>query len=264
MRRRLWLAVALLCWGLAGIGTAGKAKVYTEWPFDAAEAKRRQAETAKALGVPVEREVDLGNGVKMTLVLIPPGEFLMGTGKSDEQLLREYPKVPLSTFARERPQHRVRITRPFWLGKYEVTQEQWTAVMGGNPSKSKGAKKPVESVSWHDVQGFFAQLNARMLAGHFRLPTEAEWEYGCRAGSATDFSFGDDWRAFHRYGNYCERSCGGDLAWHDRDHTDGHGLLHRRPLRRQQQPQRRDRRDHQGGNDRNRLPHAPRSRACGG
>jgi len=157
-----------------------KPKVYTEWPFDAKEAKRRQEETAKALGVPVEKTVDLGKGVKMEFVLIPAGEFLMGSPADDKE--RD----------EDEAQHRVRITKPFYLGKYEVTQEQWERVMGSNPSNTKGEKNPVEAVSWLDSKKFFEKLNA--LAAEkatFRLPTEAEWEYACRAGTATSFHTGE-------------------------------------------------------------------------
>ena len=94
----------------------------------------------------------------------------------------------------EKPQHRVRITKPFYLGKYLVTQEQWEAVMGNNPSHFKGPKNPVEQVSWDDCQKFLeqAQREVRAGAGKFQLPSEAQWEYACRAGSKTRYCFGDD------------------------------------------------------------------------
>jgi formylglycine-generating enzyme required for sulfatase activity len=86
----------------------------------------------------------------------------------------------------EKPRHRVRITRGFEMGKYEVTQAQWKAVTGGDPSMFKGDDRPVESVSWNDVQGFLERLNARDDGYRYRLPTEAEWEYAARAGSTVD------------------------------------------------------------------------------
>ncbi len=76
------------------------------------------------------------------------------------------------------------------MGKYEVTQEQWEGVMGKNPSYTKGAKLPVNNVSWNDCQDFIKKLNAKTKGG-YRLPTEAEWEYSCRAGTTTEYSFGD-------------------------------------------------------------------------
>jgi formylglycine-generating enzyme required for sulfatase activity len=93
----------------------------------------------------------------------------------------------------EAPVHRARITRPFYLGRCEVTQEAWEKVTGANPSRFRGARLPVESVSWNDVQAFLKKANAA-LAGKavLRLPTEAEWEYACRAGSAAPYHFGDD------------------------------------------------------------------------
>ena len=129
-----------------------------------------------------ELAVDLGGGVEMKMVLIPAGEFTMGSPDSDKDARGD-----------EKPQHRVRITKPFHLGKYEVTQEQWEAVMGNNPSAFKGARNPVEQVSWDDCQKFLDTLSAKTAGqgGKFVLPTEAEWEYACRGGSATRFSFGD-------------------------------------------------------------------------
>ena len=104
---------------------------------------------------------------------IPAGSFLMGstTGNADEK-----------------PAHRVRISRPFEMGKYEVTQAQWVVVMGQNPSNFKGANLPVENVSWEAVQLFIQKLNDQTDKYIYRLPTEAEWEYACRAGSTGDYA----------------------------------------------------------------------------
>ena len=141
-----------------------------------------------------ELTVDLGDGVKLEMVLIPAGEFLMGAPESDND-----------AESHEKPQHRVRITKPFYLGKYLVTQEQWEAVMGDNPSEFKGPKKPVEKVSWDDCQQFLGKLNAKSHSGgsKFQLPSEAQWEYACRAGSETKYCFGG------------EESGLGDYAWYD-------------------------------------------------
>lgn len=118
--------------------------------------------------------VNLGGGVSMEFVLIRPGSFQMGSES-------------------EKPVHKVTLAKPFYIGKYEVTQEQWQAVMGTNPSTTKGPKLPVTAVSWTDCRDFAAKLaeGGRGAVGVFRLPTEAEWEYACRAGSTTAFSFGD-------------------------------------------------------------------------
>ena len=100
---------------------------------------------------PKELTVDVGGGVKLEMVLIPAGEFMMGTPNSDQD-----------TLADEQPQHRVRITKPFYLGKYLVTQEQWEAVMGSNRSYFKGPKNPVESVSWENCQVFLKRLHGQV------------------------------------------------------------------------------------------------------
>jgi formylglycine-generating enzyme required for sulfatase activity len=122
--------------------------------------------------------IDLGGGVTMEFVLIPAGSFLMGS-------------TPFAAGdADEMPEHKVMITQPFLLGKYEVTQEQWTQLMGNNPSHFKGAKRPVDTVSWNDCQRFFAKLHGK-TGRTFSLPTEAQWEYACHAGTTTRWNTGD-------------------------------------------------------------------------
>ena len=153
-------------------------EVYTEWPFGPAEARRRQRETARALGRDAEDEVDLGGGTRLAVVLIPAGQFLMGSSESEEG------RSPL-----EASRH-VTLMKPFWMGKYEITQEQWQAVTGRNPSCYQGPRDPVESVSWNDVQRFLRELSVRVWGGGMALPTEEQWEYACRAGTATPFHFG--------------------------------------------------------------------------
>jgi len=176
-----------------------RAKIYAKWPFDAKEAKRRQEETAKALGVPVEKTVDLGGGVNMEFVLVPAGEFQMGSPGSEDKRGSD-----------EGPQHLVRITKPFYMGKTEVTQEQWERVTGESPSRFKGARNPVEKVSWNDSEAFLRKLNARVSEkGTFVLPTEAEWEYACRAGTGTPFHTGE--------------TISTDQANYDGDYTYGSG-----------------------------------------
>jgi len=123
--------------------------------------------------------IDLGKDVKLEMVLIPAGKFKMGSPANEKG------RKVFET------QHEVTLTKPYYMGKYEVTQEQWEAVMGNNPSiRTKGARLPVTDVSWKDCQGFIKKLNAKTTGG-FRLPTEAEWEYGCRAGTTTAYSFGN-------------------------------------------------------------------------
>jgi formylglycine-generating enzyme required for sulfatase activity len=153
----------------------------------------------KAKEPPQELTVDLGNGAKLELVLVPAGEFLMGSPVADKD-----------AFSDEQPQHRVRITKPFYLGKYQVTQEQWKAVMGSKPSFLKGPKHPVELVSWDDCQKFFGKLNGKSGkgSGTFQLPSEAQWEYACRAGSKTKYCFGDDEARLGDYAWYAANSNG--------------------------------------------------------
>ncbi len=148
-----------------------------------AAAQESKPAGGKTKGPPKELAVDLGKGLKLELVLIPAGEFLMGS-----------PDAEKGGFALAKPQHRVRITRPFYLGKYLVTQEQWEAVMGSNPSEFKGPKNPVDSAGWEDCREFLKRLNEKFAdaAVKFSLPTEAQWEYACRAGSKTKYYYGDD------------------------------------------------------------------------
>jgi formylglycine-generating enzyme required for sulfatase activity len=105
-------------------------------------------------------------------VKIAPGEFMMGCSEGDNNCSAE-----------EKPAHRIQITKAFEMGKYEVTQTQWQAVMGSNPSTIKGDDHPVETVSKNDAHDFLAKLNARNDGYKYRLPTEAEWEYAARAGT---------------------------------------------------------------------------------
>ena len=126
----------------------------------------------------------LPNGVKLEMVKIKAGTFMMGSPSSE-----------LGRYDNEN-QHRVTLTRDYWLGKFEVTQAQYEAIMGNNPSYFKGSNRPVEQVSWNDAQAFCNRLNelcaGKLPEGYkFDLPTEAQWEYACRAGTTTAFSYGN-------------------------------------------------------------------------
>ncbi|MGA2255996.1 MAG: formylglycine-generating enzyme family protein, partial [Thermoguttaceae bacterium] len=166
------------------------------------------AESSLLLSLRRQATVDLGNGVKLEMVLIPAGEFMMGSPK---ELIEEELKAHgddqwyKGRLPGEGPQHRVRITKPFYLGKYLVRQEQWEAVMGSNLSNFWGPTNPVEWVSWDDCQQFLKRLNDKVGGGKFQLPTEAQWEYACRAGSKTRYCFGDDEARL------------GDYAWYDKN-----------------------------------------------
>jgi formylglycine-generating enzyme required for sulfatase activity len=141
-------------------------------------------------------------GIKF--IFIPSGCFQMGNTKPSTDRT-----------VGETPSHRVCIDKPFYLGETEVTQKQWQDVMGNNPSKSKVEDKPVDRVSWDDVQEFIAKLNSKDGGNYFRLPTEAEWEYAARAGSESDYSFGDNPNSlatYAWYGNLGYKGTPGEVA----------------------------------------------------
>ncbi|MHC4249871.1 MAG: SUMF1/EgtB/PvdO family nonheme iron enzyme, partial [Planctomycetota bacterium] len=145
--------------------------------------KPPEAARSKRDTPPPTLTLDLGRGVRMEMVYVKPGRFVMG-GTEDANPRSAYQGI-------EKPKHEVTITQGFYLGKYEVTQSQYEAVMGANPSKRKGPDLPVEQVTWHQAVQFCLLASGRM-GKLVRLPTEAEWEYACRAGSAERYSFGSD------------------------------------------------------------------------
>lgn len=175
-------------------------------PFDEATAKRHQAAWAKHLGVPVE----IANSIGMKLVLVPPGEFEMGSGEQEvtrlleEAKLENVPGVYMLRVPTETPKHRVQIVRSFYLGIYEVTQEQYQRGMGRNPTATQGTTtRPVTHVNHSDAAEFCRKLSElpeeRTANAVYRLPTEAEWEYACRAGTTTRYAFGDDEADLNHY-----------------------------------------------------------------
>jgi eukaryotic-like serine/threonine-protein kinase len=121
---------------------------------------------------------DLGNGITLEMLQIPGGNLSMGS-----------PKNEVGRKDNENPQHQVKVTG-FFMGRYLVTQEQYLAIMGNNPATFKGDKRPVESVSWDNAVEFCKKLSQK-TGRNYRLPSEAEWEYACRAGTATPFYFGE-------------------------------------------------------------------------
>jgi formylglycine-generating enzyme required for sulfatase activity len=129
------------------------------------------------------------NSIGMEFVLIQAGSFTMGADKNFE-----------NAFDNELPKHKVTISKPFYMGIYEVTQQQWVDVMGSNPSRFKERNNPVDSVSWDDVQKFIKKLNEKEKTDRYRLPTEAEWEYAARAGSIKTYGFSDDPSEFQSHG----------------------------------------------------------------
>ena len=145
----------------------------------AVEVKKAQAAWARYLGRPVEETVEIADGVKMTFVLVPPGTFRIGSpageeGRSDDETL-----------------HEVTLAEPFDLGQTEVTQAQYQAQTGQNPSYFQGPDLPVETVSWEEAHDYAARLTKQRSDHHvYRLPTEAEWEYACRGGRPPSQPFG--------------------------------------------------------------------------
>lgn len=153
-------------------------------------------------------ERTITNGVGVEMLLVPAGTFMMGSDARDRDAA-----------ASEKPRRLVTISKPFYLGKTEVTQAQWEAVMGSNPYTSSRsnpfyglpgmAERITEpdhpaTVSWNDAQAFIRRLNEKEGHAHYRLPTEAEWEYAARAGTTTAYSFGDDPRQLGTYAWYGE------------------------------------------------------------
>ena len=139
----------------------------------------------------------------MEFVPIPAGTFLMGSPEDEK-----------CRYDNEGPQHLVSFSEHFYIGKYEVTQEQWQALMGSNPSHKEegiGPNYPVNQISWNDCQKFIGKLNG-LEQGNFRLPTEAEWEYACRAGSTTRYYFGEARDCGCRRADDCSLK---DYAWYN-------------------------------------------------
>lgn len=190
-------------------------------PFDGPQAEAHQAAWAKYLNQPVETT----NGIGMKLRLIPPGEFQQG---ASEQEIETFSNLEGRSLATDGPQHRVRLTQPFYIGVSEVTQAEYQAVIGGNPSMFspngefaarvagvETTQHPVENVTWFDAIEFCNALSLRekltpcyertdddvmIVAGTgYRLPTEAEWEFVCRAGTESPWSFGEQDAPFEQF-----------------------------------------------------------------
>ena len=147
------------------------------------------------IGVVVDESVPGTSTITQRMRWIPPGTFLLGS-----------PDVEGGRFTDEGPQHQVTLTRGFWMFDTPVTQEMWRAVIGDNPSTFRGDRLPVEKVNWVDAQGFLERLNARFGEVMFVLPTEAQWEYACRGGTMTAYSFGNDSKMLDDYAWYSANS----------------------------------------------------------
>jgi formylglycine-generating enzyme required for sulfatase activity len=159
--------------------------ILEEHPGDE-EAAALIAKAKKNLGPPPELALDIGGGITLDLIYVKPGRFRMGSAEG---------------WGDERPVHEVVLTRGFYIGKHEVTQAEFRHVMGVDRSKYKGEGNPVEEVSWDEADDFCKRVGER-TGKTVRLPTEAEWEYAARAGSAGNYCFGNDEAQLDKYGWY--------------------------------------------------------------
>ena len=196
----------------AGLGSAGLVTAVVareifkeEQPSTSLDSFKFETVTVDQKGEIVERDSnkqakffkeDLGNSVNLEMVYIPGGKFLMGT--EDEEIERLVKKFGWEYFRREKPQHEVTV-QPFFMGKFQITQKQWRVIaslpkierdLEPDPSHFKGNDLPVEKVSWEDAEEFCQRLS-KQTGKEYRLPSEAEWEYACRAGTTTPFHFGE-------------------------------------------------------------------------
>ena len=164
----------------------------TQIPISYAQAKQSQSRCAQKYHLPVSLILQPGMDVKMELMLIPPGKFFMGSHESHE----------------DEPLHPVEIRTPFYLGRFAVTQAQWMAIMGSNPAHfNNNEELPVETIPWEACTRFCQKLS-NLTGYQARLPSESEWEYACRAGSNTAYSFGDNRDNLDEYGWYRDNANG--------------------------------------------------------
>jgi len=195
--------------------------------------------------------IDLGKGVKMKFALIPAGKFMMGSKLSAKEVAKRF-GTKAEYYKYDHRQHQVTLSTPFYMGATEVTRGQFAAFVADSGYKTTAEKEgwayaydgkrlrfkvtgaswrkvgfqqtdshPVVCVSWDDG-GAFCRWLERKTGKSTSLPTEAQWEYACRAGTTTVFSFGDKVEELHKHANYCEKSCTLDLPWKDKDHDDGY------------------------------------------
>ncbi|MBI3829399.1 MAG: SUMF1/EgtB/PvdO family nonheme iron enzyme [Planctomycetes bacterium] len=196
----------MLCFGmLAGAIHAGeeaapaansvqnKPEAYPLW-----DGKEKVEDYAKRTGLKASETLDLGDGVKLEMLLIPPGAFTMGSPAGEPKRDGDGPM--------EKP-HKVTITKPFYLAKFELTQAQYEKVMGTNPSVKKDPTFPVVDLVWDDAVAFCKKAS-EVLKRDMRLPTEAQWEYACRAGTQTTYYTGGEEADLDKAGWYSKNSGG--------------------------------------------------------
>ena len=181
-------------------------------------------------GTPHAGETRTFGGIEM--VWVPPGSFTMGSKLTPSEIVRKY-GGEAKYFEDERPQHEVTLTKGFWMGKYEVTNAQYRRYKSSHDSKDykghdlNGDQQPVVYVSWDDAKAF-CQWLSRESGETFRLPTEAEWEYACRAGTTTVRYWGDDDKSMGQYANVVDRTAKSEWSdWRTVDTTDGYKVTAR-------------------------------------
>ena len=240
MRKAIgWLVLSAMVLAAGLVTAAEPAKpAAPQWPLW--DGKESVADYAKRAGIKdVQTELDLGGGVSMKLTLIPAGKYLMGLNM-EQVVVIEGVRVMVKEADKDAglglcsPQREVTFSRPFHMGVYEVTQEQYERVMGTNPSTFKGKNNPVDSISWPQAVLFCKKLSA-MSGMDISLPSEAQWEYAYRAGTTTRFYWGDSFADTYKFENYGDKSLtieGTESApfpekikknvdQRDRDHDDG-------------------------------------------
>ena len=223
----MWFLVAGVLLGAVMLGGAGvfvvvRFNLFRDTPQTAnadsdseteQELEQKSGRKAKqsAESQPAKLPQRLTNSVGMQFVLIPAGEFEMGAGDSDQHSYHD-----------ERPRHKVRISRQFYMGQTEVTQAAWKQLMSTNPSPTYIDERPVTGVTWSDAAEFCRRLSTK--DGHeYRLPTEAEWEYACRARSKTAWSFGDSSESLGDFA-WCNENAGGTRECGEK-YPNGFGLF---------------------------------------
>ena len=192
---------------IGGDGFNGMTSLIVKWTAAGAAEGQAPVEGQGPSVDPGEYAGEMRTFAGINFCWCPPGTFLMGSPSSET-----------GRSENEGPQHQVTLSRGFWMSRTEITQAQWTAVMGSNPSYFTGdTSRPVERVSWNNIcasgTGYLARLNASYPGYGFRLPTEAEWEYACRAGSTMRFHWGDD-SALSLIGSYAWYSANGAGTTH--------------------------------------------------
>ncbi|HEX7628142.1 MAG TPA: SUMF1/EgtB/PvdO family nonheme iron enzyme [Candidatus Methanoperedens sp.] len=187
-----WFFAMILIFALIALGwygTQGSSSSVISTP-------QKTTPSVSSVVTPSVDQKTLTNSIGIEFVLIPAGGFNMGSK----------PDGSSSIYIDEGPVHQVKISKEFYMGKYEVTQKQWHDVMGTSLSYFKGDDLPVEQVSWNDTQEFIKKLDEKEGGNKYRLPTEAEWEYSARAGTTTTYYFGDDASMLRNYAWYGENS----------------------------------------------------------